>query len=237
MLVEGQPGVGKTALLAAAADHASDLGLRALATSAGQWDSAAPFGVVRRLFDRPLMSLPAAEAERLDAGPARLAAGLMRGDSVDGAPQSDVLHSLYWLLESFAAGAPLVLLTDDVQWADEDSLLFFTSLRERLRGLPVVLVVAVREVVPEDRSPALASLLADRDARVVRLSGLSVAGVGELISHHWATDPDPDLAAAAADVTGGNPFLVEALARLLADRRLDPAGVRAAVPDLSLIHI
>lgn len=230
VLVEGHAGVGKTALLRAVAARAGAAGLRTLVTSAGLWDSATPFGLVRRLFDRPLMTLPDAESAALDAGPARLAAALVRGTSAAGAPQSDVLHSLYWLLESFAATAPTVLLADDVQWADEDSLLFFTTLRERLRELPVLLVVAFRDGSPEDRGPALASLLADRDAHVVRLTGLSDAGVGELISQHWGTAADPEVTAAAAEVTGGNPFLVEALAEILAGKRSDAARIRAAVP-------
>jgi DNA-binding CsgD family transcriptional regulator len=230
VVVEGQPGVGKSALLGAVAELAESLGLQACTTSAGQWESATPFGLVRRLFDRPLLALPAAERERMDAGPARLAAGLVSGSSVSGAQQSDVVHSLYWLLDGFASRGPIVLLADDVQWADEDSLLFFASLRERLRELPVLLVVAVREVAYEDRGPALATLLAERDAEVIGLSSLTVDGVSGVIARHWEVPVEPDVAVAAAEVTGGNPFLVEALARLLTGRRADAAEIRAAVP-------
>jgi DNA-binding CsgD family transcriptional regulator len=230
VVLEGPPGVGKSSLLAAVGARAPGVGLEVCATSAGEWESTSPFGLVRRLFDRPLMRLPSGETERLDAGPARLAARLVRGGSVAGATQSDVLHSLYWLLAAFAARSPVVLLADDVQWADEDSLLFFGSLRERLRELPVALVAAVREVAPEDRGPALAGLLADRDAETVRLAGLSRAGVGEVVDRHWGTADDPAVAAAADEVTGGNPFLVDALARLLSGHRPNADEIRAAVP-------
>jgi len=229
-VVEGRPGVGKSALLAAVADRARTLGVETWTASAGEWESTSPFGLVRRLFDRPLQSLSHGDRERIDAGPARLAAGLVSGSSLAAAQQSDVMHSLYWLLDAFAARGPLVLLADDVQWADEDSLVYFVSLRERLRELPVLLVAAVREVAPEDRGPALAHLLAERDAEVVPLSTLSVDGVSGLMARHWDLPVEPEVAAAADEVTGGNPFLVEALARLLAGQRPSAAEIRSAVP-------
>ena len=230
----GPPGAGKTALLRAVAGSAAAAGARTWSTSAGQLETQVPFGVVRRLLDRPVRSLPARERAALADGPGHLALShLWTGGAAATEPpaQGDMLHSLGWLLEELVGEDALVIVVDDAQWADEESLLFLGSLRERLADLPVGVVVAARDE-SVDRMPSLSALVADRDAVVLRLAPLTGDGVSTLLAEHWSQVPD-GTAEAVLEVTGGNPFLVHALADALtnATAHVDPDEVRAAVPD------
>lgn len=228
----GQAGVGKTTLIRTLQDSAAAMGARTWSTSAGQLETQLPFGVVRRLLDRPVRDLSADERGALDASPARLALTHLwcrEIERVDAPAQGDMLHSLGWLLEELA-DEPVLLTIDDAQWADEESLLFLGSLRERLTDLPIAVVIAARDE-SVDRSPTLSALVADRDAVVLRLKPLSGDGISVLLNEHWS-DVAAGTASAVLDVTGGNPFLVHALADALGDGvDVGPDRVRAAVPD------
>lgn len=229
--VVGEPGAGKTALARRAARLAESRGMRVLGTSAPQLESRSPYGVVRRLLERPVMALDPAARETLGEGPARLAVDFLVRRDTAGLTQADLLSSLVWLLEELATAQPSLVLVDDAHWADEESLLFLGSLRERLRDLPVHLVIATREVPAEERSAALAVLLADREATVLRPQALTAHGVATLLGRGRREPVDHAAATAAASVTGGNPFLVLALATLLESTpALTPDAVRGSVP-------
>jgi DNA-binding CsgD family transcriptional regulator len=234
--VLGAAGLGKTAIGQWLARYATDRGARAWLTSAGQLESRVPFGVVRRLLDRPVRELGEESRSRLERGPARLAlAHLWSGAYTEaGEPPGpgDMTHSLGWLFEELVeAGSPVVVVVDDAQWADEESLLFLGLLHERLAGLAAAVVVLARDEVTE-RSPALATLIAVRDAPVLRLEPLTPRGVDTVLSETWAR-VQAEAAAAVSEVTGGNPFLLHALADALAEvsDSIDAALVRSIVPE------
>ncbi|MFT4263037.1 MAG: ATP-binding protein, partial [Nocardioides sp.] len=164
----GEAGIGKTALVRLAAAEAEREGIEVLLASPGQTDRQVPFGVVRQLLTRPLMALAhplrAATWAQVSAGPGRRAAAhLVGADEAEALDQSTMIASLAWLVEDLAAERPLLLVVDDAQWADEDSLRFLSSLARSIAGQPVLVLVAARPVAPSHRGPALAELLADRD--------------------------------------------------------------------------
>ena len=86
--------------------------------------------------------------ERLLAGAAALAMPAVLGsDATSGDPMEQtfaVLHGLYWLVANLATEAPLVLLVDDVHWADAPSLRFLVYLAGRLEGLAATVIASVR---------------------------------------------------------------------------------------------
>lgn len=227
----GAAGLGKTATVRALVQHATARGAQVWHTSAGQLESRIPYGVVRRLLDRPVRDLAPDARSALEQGPARLALrSLWSGGVGDDLPgPGDVVHSLGWLLEELLGSNPVLVVVDDAQWADEESLLFLGSLREQLVDLPVVVLVSARDE-SADRSPALAALVADRDALVVRLAPLTSSGVDTVLAEKWDQVPD-GVATAVLEVTGGNPFLLHALADSLAGAPVDAERVRTVVPE------
>ena len=172
--IEGPPGIGKTALLRAAADLAEDRAMRVLEARSRAHDDAFPYGLVQRLLAASL-----AEPERraaLLAGPAALAAPLTgrRASDEQGFP---VLHGLYWLVVNLCAEQPVALLVDDVHEADPPSLRFLAFLAARVDTLPVALVATARG--PADGDPALLTLSAGLTAT---LAPQPVRGVSFLSS-------------------------------------------------------
>ena len=94
-----------------------------------------------------------------------------------------VLHGLYWLTASIAQRAPVLLAVDDLHWADQPSLRFIGHLARRLEGLPVALVLTVREPragTPQDKA-LTAGLAAEPGVTVVRPAALGRAACAELV--------------------------------------------------------
>src|SRR6478672_12855777 len=220
VVVEGPAGIGKTALLAAARNAAAEAGMRVLRSRATEMETNFGFGVVRQLFERPLVE--ASELERADLlqGAAGVAAGLL---GLPGAPRADappssgvdpsfaILHGLYWLCANLAAVSPLCLVVDDAHWADAASLRYLAFLLTRLEELDAALVVATRP--PEARTDAelLTTLTTDSSAHAIRLGPLSRAAVAELLGAGLGRAPDPNVVDTSLRVTRGRPFLVREL--------------------------
>ena len=226
VVVEGPAGIGKTALLAAARNAAAEAGMRVLRSRATEMETNFGFGVVRQLFERPLVE--ASELERADLlqGAAGVAAGLL---GLPGAPPADappssgvdpsfaILHGLYWLCANLAAVSPLCLVVDDAHWADAASLRYLAFLLTRLEELDAALVVATRP--PEARTDAelLTTLTTDSSADAIRLGPLSRAAVAELLGAGLGRAPDPNVVDTSLRVTRGRPFLVRELAAALTE--------------------
>src|SRR2546430_3726836 len=122
VVVEGPAGIGKTALLAAARTAAAEGGMRVLRSRATEMEANFAFGVVRQLFEPPLVE--ASELERADllqaaAGVAAGMLGLPGAPVAEGPPSPGVdpsfaiLHGLYWLCANLAAGSPLCPVVDE----------------------------------------------------------------------------------------------------------------------------
>jgi hypothetical protein len=213
-------------VLAAARNAAAEAGMRVLRSRATEMETNFGFGVVRQLFERPLVE--ASELERADLlqGAAGVAAGLL---GLPGAPPADappssgvdpsfaILHGLYWLCANLAAVSPLCLVVDDAHWADAASLRYLAFLLTRLEELDAALVVATRP--PEARTDAelLTTLTTDSSADAIRLGPLSRAAVAELLGAGLGRAPDPNVVDTSLRVTRGRPFLVRELAAALTE--------------------
>ncbi|HEX3975588.1 MAG TPA: AAA family ATPase [Solirubrobacteraceae bacterium] len=200
ILVRGEAGIGKTALL-----H----GFRGSLNRAVRvlWAACDPLFTPRPLG--PLLDV------------ARSVGGELRAQLDRGAKPHDVAAALMSELE---APAPTVLILEDLHWADEATLDVVRLVSQRVRSLPVLLVVTYRDEQVHRSHPlriVLGELAGGDRVRRVELRGLSRASVAALAE---GSTVDPDL---LYDRTSGNPFFVtEALA---ADTDGVPGTVRDAV--------
>jgi DNA-binding CsgD family transcriptional regulator/predicted negative regulator of RcsB-dependent stress response len=215
-VVEGTAGIGKTRLLAAARAVAERDGLRVLGARASELEREFAYGVVRQLFEPALTGAdPAGRAELL-AGAAGQAAMLF--GHVDAAALSmggDVsfaaLHGLYWLTANLCARKPLMLVVDDLHWADVPSLRFLAYLLSRLEGLPLVVVVGLRPAELVADQHLLTQITTDPLVTVVRPAPLSQAASTRLVRTVLTEDAEKEFCLACHTASGGNPLLLHEL--------------------------
>jgi DNA-binding CsgD family transcriptional regulator/tetratricopeptide (TPR) repeat protein len=131
-----------------------------------------------------------------------------------------------WFLRRAAGAQPLVLIVDDIQWADRPSVVLLEQLAARVGDARMLVVAAMRDTRAAGASAAsvraLAELAALPTADRLELPGLSPDEVGQLIGLSIGEGGSAALARVVHRQTGGNPFFVRELIRvLLADGRLE----------------
>ena len=185
----GPAGIGKTAVLAEARAAAAQGGMRVLRARGTELEREFAFGVVRQLFEPPLVEASEARAcgsaarRRRSRGRAPRPSGRTLGDGPPASgidPSFAVLHGLYWLCANLAAARPLCLVVDDAHWADAPSLRYLAFLLTRLEELDVALIVATRACEAGTDAELLTTLTTDPSADVIRLRPLTRAAVAEL---------------------------------------------------------
>ena len=220
ILIEGPAGVGKTELAREARAAAEDARLMALQARGSELEEPFAFGVVRQLLE-PVIDGASGHPD-LFAGAAGPAARLFEGDERQ-SPGADAgfeaLHSLYWLVVNLADRAPVLVLVDDCQWADRDSLRFLAYLAQRIEGLPIAMLLAGRPMVEEAGS--LWAQVASRPAAVALYPRpLSEPAAAALARERLGADAAEEFCHACHTATGGNPLFLRELLRAL-----DAAGV------------
>ena len=128
---------------------------------------------------------------------------------------------------------PLALLVDDAHWLDPDTLGLLALAADELVPHGVVVAVALRADEVPEVSAEIDAVAARHHARAVRLplTGLTTADVEELIRQTNPEAAHAQLAPALVARTGGNPFFVTELLRLLtSERSLDAASVNTVLP-------
>jgi DNA-binding CsgD family transcriptional regulator len=238
LMIEGAAGIGKSRLLAEARLWASKLGLRVLNARATELEQGFPFGVVRQLFERPLLEADVGERDRWLAGAAALAADVLTGPPLSASQKSATTppasdpgyawqHGLYWLASNLSADSPVVLVVDDLQWCDPPSARALAFIARRLEGQPLGLLVATRPLDP-GLTPEAATLVGDPGAERLLPAPLTETAVGAMVSDRLAGEPDDRFVRVCLQVTGGNPFLVGELLNEAAARGLAPIAAAAA---------
>src|SRR3954470_19695762 len=177
VVVEGSAGMGKTRLLAEARKLAELAEFEVLTARGGELEGEFAFGIVRQLFEAHLAAATDDVRAEMMSGAAGLSATLFMSApttaSGDGAESSfAMLHGLYWLAANFASRGPVLLVVDDLHWADEPSLRWLAYLAHRLDGLPILLLAGTRP--PEQANiPALVTeVLSDPAAIALRPGNL-----------------------------------------------------------------
>ena len=220
VVVHGEPGVGKSALLAEVLSRVTDV--RVLRTQGLESESPLAFAALHRLL-RPVLGL----AERLPA-PQAHALGVAFGQEVGTVEPFLVAVATLSMLTEAAEEQPLVCVVDDAHWLDSasaDALLFATR---RLEADPVAVVFAARDTDTRTFAPV--------GVPTIRLEGLDAASVRALLAENA-----PVSVTVAAEVTerliaetGGNPLALVELPTGLSDAQLH--GTAPLPPQLLLTN-
>ena len=235
LLLEGPAGIGKTSLLDAARERAEERKIRVLAARATEIERDYPYGAIRQLVEPLMRTASAAERDSWLAGtaaPAAAVLGIAPAGSSTPEPGAGTLHALNWLFGNLADEGPCLLLLDDAQWADQDSLRFLGFLSPRLRELPVLAIVAARAEA-SDVLADLAATASDPGSRPIVPAALSAAATEALLAQRYGGPVATEFAQACHQATGGNPFFLRALADVLVGDGVEPTA-EAAEAALSL---
>src|SRR5918997_6968607 len=228
--VEGPPGIGKSRLVAAAAELAEEREMYSISVRATELERSYPYGIVRQTADSVALDKTDEERAALFTGAARLALPILDPGSAEEGDSPELmyqrLHGLYWVTANLARARPLLITIDDAQWADEASMAAQRFLSLRMAALPMVLLLGVRTMEVGQLAVPLAEMLADPATISIRPGPLSEEGAGQRVEALLGA-AEPAFAAACHRATGGNPFLLEQLLNEIRAEGIEPTGANA----------
>ena len=240
MILSGDAGIGKTSLAAELARRAHEEAGVVLAGSAPE-EALAPYQpfleALRHYFaSAPEGGLRAAVSEY---GPelARLVPELRRrlpdlAVAPSGEPETEryrLFESVVGLLTAISASAPILLVLDDLHWADRPTLLLLRHLARAPEPARLLILVAYRaESTGDGLSDAIADLRREGLIRQLDVGGLNERETAELVRVRTGEAPSHAFARKLHEETEGNPFFIEEIVRNLAQ-----AGVRAGAATAS----
>lgn len=230
-LLVGEPGMGKSAVLEAAARDAEIRGMRVLIGESSRIEQATPFQALRAAFaqlfgldavasseDRRTRlqdALDGAFSERLCLINAVIPLGIPESAwALSLMPAERVVATrslLVDLLQAAAAVRPILLIVEDAHWADDETLLLLEQLTRTLKSAAILI---------GSRPPGHAlGRLCDAGAQPIELEALDRAHSAALIaSQLGANGVGPEVVELLFQRAQGNPFFTAELARYLSDR-------------------
>jgi tetratricopeptide (TPR) repeat protein/transcriptional regulator with XRE-family HTH domain len=233
VLIEGEPGIGKSRLLREVARYAHGQELPSLATNCYEIEHAMPYQPVIDLVTRALDRVSDAALRTLTpVSLAELAALVPEvGERIPDLPQlsndfpearqARLSRAVDQLLEASRGGRPVVLMVDDIQWADDASAQVLHYLARHAAQRAALVIYAYRdEAVDSDERFAqlVASLRRDADARRVTLARLGYADTESLVAALADTHLGaPGLAERLHRETEGNPFFLMSILQSLSE--------------------
>ena len=203
LVLRGEPGIGKSRLLAVAARTARDRGMTVLGATGVQCEARLPFAGLHQML-RPVreraVQLPSVQRDALNA-----AFGLTDEEAPE---HFRIAMAALDLISDVAGDAPLVLVVEDAQWLDPPTADVLAFVARRIESDPVLLLAAARDGYP--------SALADAGLPEHRLAGLDDVTAAELL----------DAAAPELPLAARNRVLHEAAGNPLALLELPAVAVR-----------
>jgi len=241
LLLAGDPGIGKTRIATELANAATEQGFVVLwgrcheaAGAPAHW----PWTQIARAYREQT----GARHDDLVKIERRLAATPVAGP--DAAPEQArfaLFDRVSSALRTIARDTPLLLVLDDLHWADQSSLKLVQFLGREISSARVIVLGTFREIEP-GMAPQIASLLGELAGlgTTIPVRGLVRDDVARLIADRADLEPDQRLVSRIYDATHGNPLFVGEVVRLLvAEHRMSgpaataslpiPIGVRAAI--------
>lgn len=228
VFVTGEPGIGKTRLAEEAAREARQRGLRALWGRCWEGDGAPAFW--------PWVQIVRAYMQQTDTATLASVMGVSAAALTQVVPEVQTrlpplpllpeltpeqarfrfFDSFTLFLKQAASLCPLLLILDDLHWADTPSLLLLQFLAHEIHNASVLIVCTYRDAEVDRAHPLslILGLLA-RDSQRLSLSGLPAGEVARFLQEITGVLPSPQLVAFVHERTEGNPFFLSELVRLL----------------------
>jgi predicted ATPase len=203
LAIEGEAGIGKTRLVQSMVDDARSRDVAVFCGQAHPFERTRPFGVVAAALG----------LSRRSPDPRRAAIGALLAGEHAGAPargsgdiQYRVVEEIVDLVEMTCAERPVLLVAEDIHWADSASLLTILSVARQLPLAALLVVVTARpSALPAEVVRLLDDLVAV-GARTLQLQPLKVDDVAVLAFHVLRASPGPALTAMLAKA-GGEPVV------------------------------
>ncbi|HVN89060.1 MAG TPA: AAA family ATPase [Candidatus Binataceae bacterium] len=228
VVVSGPPGIGKTRLSREVGEEARRLGFIPLAGNCYDREDSVPFEPFVELLEAAIRSQSpeiirtslgneAVELSRLLPQLRRILPDLQSPLQVSPDQSRRMLfNAVRELITRQSSQSPILLLLEDMQWADEGSLALLAHLARSISGLPLM-VIATHRDAEVDLNAGLVQTL-DECTRLgvverVHLLGLPQTAVEQMIEALSGSSPSPALVQAIYANSEGNPFFVEELVR------------------------
>ena len=242
VVISGTAGVGKTRIAAEIAAEASRRTMLTFVGACYDRDEPVPFIPFVEILEAALAQRDWAATFRDALGSdaaeiARLVPQLRRAFPDIPAPaelppeqsRRVLFGAVTEMITRIARNTPSLFLLDDLQWADDGSLLLLNHLAPYIRELPVMIVATVRdfEVQPGDQlNRALDELIRNHLVERITLAGLSEPSVAEMLHALSGREPPAEVVRFFYAGTEGNPFFVEELFKHLHEQGqlLDSSG-------------
>jgi DNA-binding CsgD family transcriptional regulator len=198
VVVIGEPGIGKTALLAAVADCAVARGMTAIRATGTPSEASLPFSGLGQLLQATTGAI-----EQLPASQRTAILGALGKIDIDVGDFFAVALATLSLLRDHAADAPLVIVAEDVQWLDSATVDVLGFVMRRIALDPILILLSSRSPLTSGlEGPALERL---------ELEGIEAGHAGMLVDLH-APALRPDLKERLLQEAGGNPLALVELA-------------------------
>lgn len=249
VLLEGEPGIGKTTIMNAVMEEAVNQGFLVLPGRCPEMDPAAPYLPFAEMLEHLLRARPddylkakigdlTPELTRLSP---QIGKRLAEGKSPLTVPPEQERYLLFSsfaeVVERLSHDAPVLLVIEDLHWADQPTAHLLEHLASRIHSLPVLVLGSLRND-PLAQSGTLSicrELIRRNRAELHRLAPLTAKDVSQLLTSRMGHQPPDKVGEAIYGFTEGNPFFVEEICRLLEDenRLFDSEGKWRPTLDLS----
>ena len=206
VLIEGEPGIGKSELVRAAVAGAPETGCQVFWGAGDELGQALP---LLPFLDGLRVREPSTNPRRNTI--VRLLRGEVAADRGTDVP-AVLAEQLLALVAEQCAIRPTILVVDDLQWADQASITLWGRLARSARQVPLLLVGMMRPA--PQRDDLLALRRAADDAARLQLAGLTAAAVADLVATLAGGKPDDNLLRLAGGAAGNPLYLTELVAAL-----------------------
>ncbi len=213
MVIDGEAGIGKTRLVERLVDDARSQDVAAFCGQAHPFERNRPFGVVAGALG---LSHRSTDPRRAAIG--AMLGGRSTGESARAAGdiQYRVVEEIVDLVETSCAAGPVLLVLEDIHWADSASLLTVLSVARQLPFAALLVVVTTRPAPLSAEADRLLQDLSAGGARTLHLEPLKSDDVAVLAGDVLGAAPGPALTAMLAKAAG-NPLWAVAMLRSLAE--------------------